>query len=104
MLLIGGPCIVPFYVPEKSGIMQISTMQDTVYCAILNGTIQCKWYHCETVLCKEVLYARTPILSKEISSMKKIMPQHQVPLVLKFIFLFRSWIPTLQPTIAYLLT
>ena len=22
----GGPCIVPFYVPEKSGVMQNSTM------------------------------------------------------------------------------
>ena len=33
-------CIVPFNVPEKSGVMQNSTMQDTVYWAILNGTMQ----------------------------------------------------------------
>ena len=30
-----GPCIVPFYVPENSGVMQ-----NTVYKAILNGTMQ----------------------------------------------------------------
>ena len=36
----GGPSIVPFYVPEKSAVMQNSTMQDTVCRGILNGTMQ----------------------------------------------------------------
>ena len=27
---IGGPCIIPFYVSEKSGVMQKCTMQDTI--------------------------------------------------------------------------
>ena len=49
-------------------------------------------------------YARTLILSKENNSMKKIMPQHQVPLVSKFIFLFRSWIPTIHPAYHRILT
>ena len=64
--ITGGPCIVPFYVPEKYGLMQNSTMQDRLNRAILNGTMQgiysiqngtmqefwpiCKWYYCETVL------------------------------------------------------
>ena len=65
------------------------------------STIQCKWYYCETVLCREVL-CKNP--HKENNSMKKIMPQHQVPLVLKFIFLFRSWIPTIHPAYHRILT
>ena len=36
---IGGPCIIPFYVSEKFGVMQ-----DTMYRAILNGAIQ--WIYC----------------------------------------------------------
>ena len=35
-----GPCIVPFYIPEKYGVMKNSNMQDILYRAILNGTMQ----------------------------------------------------------------
>ena len=30
------PCIVPFYIPEKYGVMQNSTIKDIFYRAILN--------------------------------------------------------------------
>ena len=30
----GGPCIVPLYVPEKSGVMQNSTMQGQLEIAL----------------------------------------------------------------------
>ena len=50
LISTGGPCIVPFYIPEKYGLMQNSTMQDILNRAILNGTMQGifsiqKWYN-----------------------------------------------------------
>ena len=31
-----GPCLLPFYMPEKYGVMQNSTIKDIFYRAILN--------------------------------------------------------------------
>ena len=67
-----------------------------------------KWYNANGTTAKQCYarkyYARTPILSKENNSIKKIMPQYQVLLVLKFIFLFRNWIPTIHPAYHRILT